>query len=180
MVCFFTHICVYSQCLEADIIILVDFSGSEEGNEKHLTQAVREFTQTLPSETVQIGIIGFANSYTIWCPLGGDLNKALNVMAQTKADGGTYITSALDAVYRQLDNERQVPKICILISDGEISDMNYGMAYLKTMKEGLPLVVYAVQIGGTIAGYGLLLILTPNVTMSKDLAQALKALDLCP
>ena len=180
LVCFFTHICVYSQCLEADIAILVDYSGSEEGNEKVLTESVRDFTSTLPSDGVRISIIGFANSYTIWCPLGGNIDKALYAMSMTKADGGTYITSALDAAYRQLDNERVVPKIIVLISDGEISDMNYGISYLKTMKEKLPLVVYAIQIGGSPAGYGLLLGLTDNVTMSKDLAQALKALDLCP
>jgi Mg-chelatase subunit ChlD len=120
----------YSQCLKADIIFLLDWSGSENGNGAYMADATKDFIGSLnmgPS-SVKVGIIPF-NSYpkTPWCvPLTYDKDILFNIVSNLgniSPSGGTdyhgaFYLSASFFEKSQVDRGESVTKIVILISDG--------------------------------------------------------------
>ncbi len=121
----------YSQCLKADIVILLDWSGSESENGHFVTGAASDFIYSLsmgPS-SVKVGIIPFSYSPLIsWCvPLTHDaliLSNVVSNLGTTIPSGGTSYQDSFslsDDFFKKSEEERgeKVMKIIILISDGE-------------------------------------------------------------
>lgn len=178
-------------CFNADMMILIDWSGSEKGNECALATAASLFVSELPVDENQlrVGVLTF-NDYVIdEVPLTGDKNLLLSNIAGIAlygANGGTSIEDALIIAGASLNNERTVPKLIIIISDGEIYDINDAVIQTVALKQYLNLGIFAVQIGGTEDEDGLknLIRLTgsPNSveqTLPVELLEALKRLNIC-
>ena len=122
---------LYSQCLKADIVLLLDWSSSEDRNGHYITEASTDFIQSLdlgPS-SIKIGIIPFE-----WIPVSNFcvppssnsdvLINVINKLDQTSPSG---MTSYYDAFYlandffkiSEIERGEVVLKIVVLISDGE-------------------------------------------------------------
>lgn len=177
-------------CLTADMIILIDWSGSEMGNEKELATAARLFVSELPIDTLQlrIGAIIFADEPLDMIPLTGNkfrLLQNLDDLKSTDANGGTQITESIELAGDMLVNERKVSKIIVIISDGEIPDIEDAVESLNYMKETIPLSVYAVHIGAeTEENINNLILMTGNsllveYTTSHGLVEGLRRLSFC-
>lgn len=120
----------YTQCLKADIVLMVDWSGSEVGNTAFIGNAVTDFTRSLnlgPS-SIKLGIVPFdSNPILKWCvSLTSDKQILLSVSEQmwsVRPGGLTDYTGSLrlsDALFKKsaLDRGEEVVKILIIVSDG--------------------------------------------------------------
>ncbi len=176
-------------CLTADMMVLIDWSGSERYNEIQLATAAYMFASELPISEYQlrIGIMAFSDCVEDVVELTGNKEKLLNgisILSLTEASGGTYINKALDYSCSELNNKRNVPKIIVIISDGEIYDMEQSLSTLQIWKTTLPLSIYAIQIGGDKAGYKNLWSFTESndkieFSLPNNLVEALKKLNFC-
>lgn len=178
-------------CINADLMILIDWSGSERGHELELASAAAMFVEDLPvSETqLRIGYITFSYSINDIVELSGDkemLMEEIIATSLTGAWGGTYITEAINISGKYLINERMVPKILIIISDGQISDMKEGIFAITMLKTMYPIAIFAVQIGkeGKENEFQNLIKLTgspDNVERAApmEILEALKKLNIC-
>lgn len=179
-------------CFKSNIIILVDLSGSESGNESKLANAVSSFAYGLKISDVGIkmGVIEFDSYPTVICPLSGDKDSVINnisILYHTKAGGGTYIEDAiLEALIYFQNDKRNATNIVIIISDGQIAYSEMGGVLLH--KSNFNLNTFAIQItdDGEIdaEGYQKLVNLIQNpMNVSKssheELLKALNKLDLC-
>lgn len=135
-----------SQCLKADIIIMMDWSGSESDNGQYITSAANDFIYSLdmgPS-SVKVGVIPFDWLPKIpWCvPLTWDksvLSSVVNNLGSTFPSGITGYEESLYLArqfFKKSQEERgeEVIKIIILISDGEETEIstNGAVSLLKS------------------------------------------------
>lgn len=183
-------------CLTADIMILIDWSGSEQGNEERLALASAMFVSELPinDNQLRVGILTFSNNIKNVVELTGDkekLLKGISILALTEASGGTDIAPAIIYAGHLLNNQRLVPKMIIIISDGEIHDVQNGVMQIEDLKTVIPLIVNAVKVGDG-SSHGVdsqvlndkLIRLIGNTgiiefSLPTEIVQALKRLNLC-
>lgn len=137
-----------AQCLKADIIFLLDWSGSEDSNRVYIPIAAYDFAKTLnvaPS-AVKIGVIPFNRApipERCLVPSGDKelISDLLLSMITMWPDGGTNISSsmALAHVYfeaSEQDRGEPVMRLLFLISDGneEIMAREHTLALAARMK----------------------------------------------
>lgn len=181
---------IRSQCLQANIVLLVDWSGSEVGNEPYLANSIQLFIDKLPiSEyAVNISIVTFDNNGFMVEEMTYDkdmLSFKTKLLASKMAAGGTYISNAMKMALNELIlNDRGVRNLIIIISDGDIEDYQLGVHSISTAMDKIPLGVFAVQIGGDENGAYKLLQLTgdeDNIVgaTSLSIVEALMGLDMC-
>lgn len=114
-----------SNCLEADIMILADISGSVGGNQEFIGKSISEFVNRFElSETgIKIGVIVFSDRASIMSGLTSDKNR-LNIVSQLISNnpcgGNTNITAALHSAFNEIQQNGRngLIKLVILISDG--------------------------------------------------------------
>lgn len=136
MLIFCCSLSSYSQCLKADIIFLLDWSGSENGNGVYISESTKDFIHSLdmgPS-SVKVGIIPFDDDpKTSWCvPLTYDVDVLSNVVSNlgtTFPSGSTSYYGAFflaSSFFKESQEKRgeSVINIIILISDGIETDFN--------------------------------------------------------
>lgn len=171
------------------MMILIDWSGSERGNEEDLATAAYMFASELPISDYELrmGIMTFSDCVQDVVELTGNKEKLLNgisALALTEASGGTFINKAINFSCYELNNKRQVPKIIVIVSDGEIYDLEESLATLQMWKTTLPLSIHAVQIGGEKVGYKNLTFFTESadrieISLPNNLVESLKKLSFC-
>ena len=181
-------------CLTADVVLILDWSSSESGNEARLASAASEFISNLDISDVQlrVAVITFSNKTTVVSKLNGDKEDLMSKVSALRlfdAGGGTWITESVQASLVMLNNNRDVPKFVIIISDGIIPDAPVASIYLQEAKSKIPLQVFAVQIADPSAvdvddGFLTLSALTGDskkVSSSSitGLVESLKKLSLC-
>ncbi len=118
---------VYGQdCLDMDIILLGDYSGSIEGKEHYVKNAFEAFSKSFKySASVRIGIILFDGSQYIVCPLISSRNTSEVMISMDKyvAGGETILSTALEFSFDMLmADSRNTEKTIIIISDGQAND----------------------------------------------------------
>lgn len=114
-------------CLEMDIIILVDISGSIEGYEYHTQKAISTFINgvELADDGVMIAVSTFSSEGAIICSLTSDKHLLKTQTMDILSDNGS--TNVLSGFYVCLkefvDNGREnTRKMIILISDGAVDN----------------------------------------------------------
>ncbi len=121
-------------CLEADIIFLLDFSGSVAGYEDFITDALKSFVLTteLSREGVQVGYVVFS-SYLRQTVELTDLEPILlnfiGMLENMQADGGTSLVAALEKSQTYFSESekirgKKVLQIIVCVSDGQFGDMH--------------------------------------------------------
>lgn len=122
------------QCLKADIIFILDWSGSEDSNQVYIPSAAMAFVNdlSLGPSSVKIGIIPFNSepiaSHCLY-PSSDKImvQEVLTSLMGEAPNGGTSFTQAFllaDSYFNHSEEERGEPviRIIIFISDG---DENY-------------------------------------------------------
>ncbi len=178
-------------CIKADLMILIDWSGSERGHELELATAASLFVSELPvsEDQLRIGLITFSDGIDDIVPLTGDKEILMDDIASTatiEASGLTYMQQALNLAGGYLINQRNVPKIIIIISDGEIYDIEKSSLEMTMIKSMMLVNVFAVQIGkhGKEEQFEKLVLLTGNphnveIALPLEILKALKKLNIC-
>jgi len=117
---------------KAEIIFLVDKSGSMSGSRMETTKfALTLFLRSLP-ENSKFNIIAFDNSYNNCFPSStayndGSLSKAQKYVDSLYASGGTNVNSPLSYVLNN-DEDPDYPRTIILLTDGEVSNTDQCIA----------------------------------------------------
>lgn len=131
-----------AQCLVADIVFVLDWSGSQEGKERYMVSAVYDFVQDLSfgPTTIKAGIVVFTGEcvYDYSTPITSDKESflfMLDELSRVKAVGGTNISSGLylarsylEKSYverRDKDGGLEPIQLVVLISDGDEGENNY-------------------------------------------------------
>lgn len=176
-------------CFEADIILLIDFSGSEYGNEDLLIGAASEFVSELDinENKIRLGVLIFSDDFTHVANLSGNkkfLQYQIENLSKYEAGGSTNINNALIKAGNLLQNERITNKIIVIISDGEIYDIKDAFLTKTILQKSLNHSIFAVQIGGEEEGFKILISLTGSSDLiekssPENLIEALKKLNLC-
>lgn len=127
-------------CLEMDIMVLCDLSGSVEGNEPFILEAVVGLINKtdVQEDGIRIGVMGFSNTpFTIAAISGNkkELLKTINEFDWSSRDN-TYMAQALQVSYIDLLKDRQyVNKMIIIISDGLPSDRGETLSTIKQLND---------------------------------------------
>lgn len=116
-----------AQCNKSDVCILVDYSGSVEGNEAFISKALTSFLKAnkhnISKEAMRVSIIPFDDNTYHPGPLSynyGSLLSQVAVLSNQKAEGGTNLSYALSVAEEVLNSGREgVAKTIILICDGD-------------------------------------------------------------
>lgn len=113
-------------CLKADVIVLVDISGSIEGYEDQIHLALVGFVDGLDisDEGIHAGIIGFSDKATILCKLTGNHDEFDDSFKKVRSDnGGTNMKEGVIAVMDEYSKRGRpdAVKVVIVISDGATS-----------------------------------------------------------
>jgi uncharacterized protein with von Willebrand factor type A (vWA) domain len=177
-------------CLNANIILLVDMSDSEAGNEPILASAVYDFVSNMVigKDRVRIGITMFNSITANLVPLSENKDSiitAIYKLSLMEVCCGTFALNATeDAVYQLANADPAKYNIIIMLSDGDITDIQYLLDYIETNNILSQIDIFAIQIGGSNRGTFNLCLVTGNcnnVVVSKidDLVAAFKKLDLC-
>jgi Mg-chelatase subunit ChlD len=115
----------HSQCNKMDIVIIGDYSGSVQGNEEFVTDAISTFASSVHSETVRVAVVLFDNQPKIIAELNSEVADLLAQVFSYRdvfATGGTNIESALQmAANILLTEQNDSRKLVILISDGDVT-----------------------------------------------------------
>jgi Ca-activated chloride channel family protein len=136
-----------------DIIIALDTSKSmlaEDVKPDRLARsklAIRDLLRTIKGD--RIGLIAFAGSAFLQCPLTVDYNGFLlsleSVDTATIPRGGTSLTSAIKEALRSYEGGQKKYKVLIIITDGEDHEGEPLKAAQEAKKEGI--VIFCIGIG---------------------------------
>lgn len=108
-------------CLQLDLMMIVDTSGSLQGYEPFLNRAIKEFSNKFKGTDVRIGLITFDEVTKVQCHLGDSL------VYQIKIGGSTFLNQSLEEASVELfgKNSREgYRKMIVIISDGEVYDQD--------------------------------------------------------
>lgn len=186
----------YSQnkqsCLQLDIVLVGDLSGSVSGHEAQVTEAFEAFIDRfqLSDLGIRIGVVTFGSNSTIHTPLTSNKQKLKQVVLELgSADGTTNLTSALEAAFNIFQDpndmiKRDVPKLIILVTDGEADNKDQAAALSEQMQRILNIGVCGILIntGDNSESY-LKSITSPfcnkTVTNYNFLVETMKQMDIC-
>ena len=126
-----------SDCLEMDIMLLIDISASTKGQEEFIYNATAEFMRKFePQKSVRIGVMVFNNFYNVIQPLTSDVNKLRSAafdISENQGAGGTNMTLYMAGI--ELSQDRpNVHKVIILISDGAPNSKNSALRASEKVK----------------------------------------------
>lgn len=173
-------------CLKADVIVLVDISGSIDGNEDQIHLALVDFVDGLDisDEGIHAGIVAFSDQGKTLCKLTGNHDDFDDTFTKVKSDNGnTNMKQGLMAVmdeYAQRGREDAI-KVVIIISDGATQDQPEAIQ----LAESLILIralVCSVLIKNTVSDADFMKKLGGNCYMEteyKNLYKELQRLDFC-
>jgi|SRR5690606_2347657 len=132
----------YSQntsCLQVDIMLVGDYSGSVDGQQEHIADAMDAFVSRfgLSEMAVKIGIVTFNSSVTLHSGLTTNkakLNAAIQNIREGIPSGTTGLDAALYVAGEELLYGRKVPKLLVLITDGAPDNKTTAASVAKEIK----------------------------------------------
>lgn len=137
----------WGNCLQADVWVLIDYSGSMASYERFVAEALARIATGIIQENSprRMGFISFDDSATLKLPLTNSLEQAYSAIksfSRTPAKGGTEINNGLLSVTanhlisppNKLSRSSEYKKILILISDGEDSSYDEIISTANKMK----------------------------------------------
>jgi len=181
-------------CLQLDIMLVGDYSGSVMGSERFIADAFETFGSRfkISEQDIKVGIIIFSDNPSVLCPLTSDpfvLKNSLIVLRATKADpdGMTHITDAMKEAANQLysNGRHNVRKLIILVSDGlhNGEDGSNGLITTCLMIQKTGIIICTVVIEGDYHNQTLMeTVANPGFYVASSygtLVDQLKSLDVC-
>lgn len=174
-------------CLKADVIVLVDVSGSIDGYEDQIHLALVGFVDGLDisEDGIRAGIIAFGDKATTLCPLTGDHDKFDDTFKRVKADrnGGTNMREGVIAVMDEYSKRGRpdAVKVVIVISDGATSFQPETLQLLESFSL-MQALVCSVLIKNTVSDADFMKKVGGNCYLETDyskLYKELERLDFC-
>lgn len=176
-------------CLNMDIIIIGDYSGSVQGNEPFLIRSFQVLINnllTMPEDDIHLGLILFNDLAEVICPLTADkdiAHKSLSYISD-RSNGSTFLTNALYSSFDELTTNGRsgYKKIIIIISDGDVHDVDESILAVNQLKS-IGIQVYSILINTNVANKEFMeSISSPNCYFETDyfnLAKTIVNLNLC-
>lgn len=188
IVLLFSSSFVHAQCLDLDIMIVADYSGSVQGQEQSVVSAIEGFASgfSLDADGVNLGIVIFNNRAELAAALTGDVREILvqtSLLRAAEATGSTYLEKGLTlAATELLSNGRPgYRRLVIVISDGDVTLVDDTLLAAQQLQL-LGIGICAVLIRNSNAKPELLRRISNGCYAESDynnLADELKKLDLC-
>lgn len=111
---------VQNECLQVDILLVVDVSTSVAGEERFVKEAINMFVSQfeLSEETVKVGLVTFGDNAHLVCPLTTD-KALLNV--NLSGWGSTNMAEGFFVAFNELMKSGRpgYRKVIVLLSDGQ-------------------------------------------------------------
>lgn len=121
---------------ERDIVLVLDTSGSMDGNPLAETKnASVNFIETILQEDASIGIVTYNNSAALQSDFSMDETALIGEVYDLYAGGGTNIEAGLAQARSMLSTSNAKKKIIVLMSDGEPNDGKEGDALISYADE---------------------------------------------
>lgn len=114
------------------IYIVCDKSGSMEGNEEILKEAVRSFADSL-TDKERVAVVGFSDYVEFASELTDKPSELEESIEKLNASGGTNIASGAFYALEQLEGSSQSFNVIVLMTDGQ--DSSFGTAKLEELKQ---------------------------------------------
>lgn len=115
-------------CLKANIIFVLDWSGSFDAVNLKPIEPMKKFinTFTLSDSRVKVGIVVFGTNSLIWCPLTSSeevLNERIDSLGGLKDMSGTYLLKTFGDLSRMISEDKKkreesVINLIVVVSDG--------------------------------------------------------------
>ena len=159
-------LCSFRQgCLQMDLMLIGDFSASVHGNEQFISDAFKSFAQklTVSEDGVRIGVIAFNNEAFLISPLNSDpqdLNSRIVSLRSFDATGTTNLNSALYMATESLTKSRDIRKMIIIVSDGDVDSNGQ---------------VYAIASQLKAIGIGICTVLIKNASSKEEFMKAISS-----
>lgn len=176
-----------NSCLEIDIMLCADFSGSVQGHEEYVANAMWAFVDRfdLSEASVKIGIVIFNEGATLLSPLTTDKKKLQNIIlaiSNSRAQYGTAMDAGLMTAGEELLYGRKVTKMLVLITDGAPDYQNKATEASKLVQlSGVN--ICGVYVGTDVGDLAYLKTICKENCVSETsfsgLADELKKLDVC-
>lgn len=173
-------------CLKADVIVLVDISGSIDGYEDQVELALIGFVDGLDisDEGIHAGIIAFSSQGQTLCKLTGNHDEFDDTFKRVRSDNGnTLMKEGVVAVmdeYSKRGREDAV-KVVIVISDGAAQDQPEALQLLESFSL-INALVCSVLIKNTVSDSDFMKKVGGNCYLETDyghLYKELERLDFC-
>jgi len=174
-----------NSCLQLDIVLIGDISGSVQGFEPFIRKAFLSFSNKfeLDEDGVNIGVMVFNDIPYVLCPVTADKSKFNIAITNVPAASGS--TNMLRAFYVAMEELLQngrpgYKKIIIVVSDGMPDDKYEVMVAAKQM-QAVGIDVYGLLITNAMYDESFMESISVQYFASKyeDLADKIKKLDIC-
>lgn len=142
-----------SQCTKADVVVLVDVSGSISGNEYQVKEALLASVDILDgfSDNIRLSVITFSDNTEMVAPLTSDSDayslsaKKLEIVSQN----GTDMTEAVIRATSYLMNVGRpgARKVIVLVSDGQPNSVDSAHQAIGDAKES-GVIFFSIYISG--------------------------------
>lgn len=147
-----------SGCLEADILIVVDWSGSTQSEHSSMVGAIYAYSRSfvLTDNGIKIGIVSFGDNSTIVSPITADtdvLDQGMMTLLADNANHGTVaddVPALIHTLMLQSMKERgRMPlrRFVIFISDGDIHNRREIRTELVRASTSLEIMTFAIWLG---------------------------------
>ncbi len=141
-------------CAKIDIILIADMSGSINGQQQYVHDALYQFADRFELEEngIRMSLIKFNDDATVLYPLGNDkaeLMQAIETIKTTYPEGTTKMTTAFIATMNEFIKRggRDDPlRVVILISDGAPTDDEQSKQMAKDLRETFNSLIFGILV----------------------------------
>lgn len=138
---------------EADVMLVLDSSGSVSGDMGTLRDAAKSFIDALQvsSGGVEVGVVDFDNDGVLVQGLTGNATSAKDQIDTLTAGGQTYLDEGIATAQQELDDNGRtgVPQFMLIVSDGDANDEPAAAAEASDSRDA-GVTIFAVGVGGNI------------------------------
>lgn len=132
--------CNAQGCLEMEIVLLVNVSGSVKGHELQVNTAVASFVKYLglSEEGIRVGIVTFDDVTHIVHPLSGDSSSILSTLGDMFINyNSTDMAIGINTCTNMFNNQARehVKKMLIIISDGDVDNQDSALEQASFIKK---------------------------------------------
>ena len=176
-------------CLELDIILVADLSGSVYRNEYFVADAFDAFVDRfkLSETTIKVGVVVFNDHPMMLTGLTADKDKvrlAIDIIRRSSGNGTTNMVDAFYIAANELINGGRygVKKVLIIVSDGKPNRRTAALETILQLRTIYDLSVCGVWIGGDFGEVFMQNISSDYCYVVSDyrtLVKRLKRLDVC-
>lgn len=125
-------------CLEMDIILLVDLSGSVSGHEQFVSDAVLAFNDRIEKseQSIRMGVVSFGDHAEMLSPITFEKEPIAAGVSNLTADGSTTnLIQGLEMSFAALtSSDRNASKLIVVISDGAVINEAQTLTMIEQLK----------------------------------------------